>query len=117
MKLSHVYWLLGLVAIAVITDWLDGKIARWTGTVSEWGKVLDPLADKLGSALVGFVLALKGILPWWFVVLVVVRDVLIMIGGVLLMRRLGRVVPSIWMGKVAVTFLALTILAGLLKAD
>ncbi len=111
------YLILVLALVAILTDWLDGKIARWTGTVSEWGKVLDPLADKVAAGLIGLALVANGALPLWFFALVVARDVLIMIGGLLLLRRLGRVVPSIWIGKVAVFFLALTMLAAVLQAD
>ena len=42
--------LVGLVAFAIATDFLDGKLARWSRTVSEWGKVLDATADKLAAA-------------------------------------------------------------------
>ncbi len=114
---SSPYLTLALAFVAILTDWLDGKIARWTGTVSEWGKVLDPLADKVAAGVIGLALVMNGALPVWFFVLVVARDVLIMIGGFLLLRRLKRVVPSIWIGKVAVFFLALTMLAAMMQAD
>jgi cardiolipin synthase (CMP-forming) len=110
-------WIFGLILLALATDWLDGRIARWTGTVSEWGKVLDPMADKLAAASVTLALVARGDLPVWFVVLVVARDALIAIGGVAQTRRIGYVMPSLWSGKVAVNLLALTVLAALLGAD
>ncbi|MEL6615250.1 MAG: CDP-alcohol phosphatidyltransferase family protein, partial [Bacteroidota bacterium] len=42
----------GLIGLAIATDWFDGKVARWQGQVSEWGKVLDATADKLAAAAV-----------------------------------------------------------------
>ena len=110
-------WLFGLVALAVATDFFDGRVARWSHTVSEWGKVLDPLADKIGAGLVVLALTLKKTLPVWFVVSMVVRDVLIVWGGIRMSNRTGRVYMSLWSGKVAVSGVSVTVLMALLKAD
>ena len=110
-------WLFGLIALAVVTDWFDGRVARWSKTVSEWGKVLDPLADKVAAAAVVIALVINGVLPAWFLAVSVSRDIIIVGGGVLLARKTGRVVMSVWMGKVAVTALAITVLAALMRAD
>jgi phosphatidylglycerophosphate synthase len=114
-------WLLALVAFAIATDFLDGKVARRFGTVSEWGKVLDPTADKLAAAAVTLALVLRPAevgptLPVWFVVLVIARDALIALGGVVQTRRLGFAMMALWSGKVAVALLAATITAVLLSA-
>jgi len=63
--------------IAAITDWYDGWLARKFNYITEWGKFLDPLADKVltSTAFVGFVII--GILPLWMVILIIVRDMLI----------------------------------------
>lgn len=110
-------WLMGLIGVAVITDWFDGRLARWSHTVSEWGKVLDPLSDKVMAAGVTLGLVLRGSLPVWFMALVLLRDVLIVIGGIVVNRHTGEVLMSIRSGKVAVTALAVTVVAALLKAD
>lgn len=114
--------LMGLVFVAIATDWFDGKIARWSGTVSEWGKILDPTADKLGAAAVTLALVVRPEaagprLPAWFVAVVIARDLLIAAGGILQTRRLGYVMMSLWSGKLAVGALALTVVAALLRAD
>ena len=114
---GSVAWILGLILLAVLTDWFDGHLARWSHTVSNWGKVLDPLSDKATALLVTGALVVRGDLPIWFVVVIVVRDALIVIGSVMLTRRISHVFMSIWVGKVAVTALAVTVLAALLKAD
>lgn len=109
-----------LVTLGVLTDWFDGRVARWSHTVSDWGKVLDPLADKVAAAMIVMALALRPgpyALPLWLLGLLVVRDSLIVAGGVLLARRTGHVVMSAWLGKAAVTAIAITVLAALLKAD
>jgi CDP-diacylglycerol---glycerol-3-phosphate 3-phosphatidyltransferase len=67
--------------VASITDRLDGDLARRRGLVTDFGKVVDPIADKalIGSALIG--LSLLGELPWWVTVVILVREV-----GVTLLR-------------------------------
>jgi CDP-diacylglycerol--glycerol-3-phosphate 3-phosphatidyltransferase len=112
-------WLLALVLVALATDFLDGFVARRTGTVSEWGKVLDPLVDKVAAAAVVLALLLRPTPPTlelWFVLLVLIRDVTIAAGGVLQTRKLGFVLMAMWSGKVAVNLLALTVIAVLLRA-
>jgi cardiolipin synthase (CMP-forming) len=110
-------WIFGLVVVAVATDYFDGRIARWSNTVSEWGKVLDPLADKAAAAMVVMALVIRGSLPLWLLVLILVRDVLIVLGGARLAKKTGQVVMSVMVGKIAVSALALTVLAALLRAD
>lgn len=110
-------WIFGLVVVAVATDYFDGRIARWSNTVSEWGKVLDPLADKAAAAMVVMALVIRGSLPIWLLVLILVRDVLIVLGGARLAKKTGQVVMSVMAGKIAVSALALTVLAALLRAD
>ena len=113
-------WVLGLVVLGVLTDFFDGRVARWSGTVSEWGKVLDPFADKFAALVIGGVLALRPVqpnLPLWLMGLILVRDVAVFAGGVLLAKRRGSVPPSAWSGKVAVGLLAFTVLLIVLRAD
>ncbi len=110
-----------LIGVAIATDWFDGRVARWSDTVSEWGKVLDATADKLAAAAVTLALLLRPAeagpsLPLWFVALAIARDVLLATGGLVQSRRLGRFTSSLWSGKVAVTALAVTVTAALLKA-
>ena len=110
-----------LIGLAVATDWFDGRIARWSDTVSEWGKVLDASADKVAAAAVTVALLVRPedagpSLPLWFVTLAVVRDAILALGGMLQTRRLGRFTSSLWSGKVAVAALALTVVAALLRA-
>lgn len=68
-------------AVAVITDRVDGSLARSYGVVTEFGKLADPIADKMlmGAALIG--LSMLGDLPWWVTVVILVREV-----GVTLLR-------------------------------
>ena len=111
--------MLGLVFLAIFSDWLDGKLARITKTVSEWGKVLDPIADKVAGLLVILALTARGdtVFTWWFVGFIVIRDVLIVSGATIISRQRRKVSMSAWSGKIAVGVLALTVFAVLLQAD
>lgn len=113
-------WLLGLTVVAVMTDWFDGRVARWTRTVSEWGKVIDPVADKVAAVLTVSVLTFRPAepqVPLWFFGLVVGRDLLILAGGAWIAKRSGKVLMSAWAGKAASLWLALLVLSVILKAD
>jgi len=90
------------------TDWLDGWIARKTNTVSEWGKVLDPVADKILVGAVVVILLWQERLPLWFVACVVARDVIIVVAGIWARRYQKEILPSLWSGKFAVSAVALT---------
>ena len=108
-----------LIGLAIATDWFDGRVARLTDTVSEWGKVLDATADKLAAAAVTVALLVRPAeagpsLPLWFVALAVTRDVLLAAGGLVQSRRLGRFTSSLWSGKVAVGALSVTVVVALL---
>ena len=94
--------------LAAGTDWLDGYVARRTNTVSEWGKIFDPVADKILVGAVVVSLLAQDRLPVWFVVCVVARDVIIMIGAQWMRRKQSEIPPSLWSGKFAVSAIALT---------
>lgn len=113
-------WLLGLVMLAILTDWFDGRIARWTRTVSDWGKVIDPIADKFAAIMTVSALTFRPTepqLPLWFFGVVVGRDLAILAGGAFIVQRSGQIVMSAWAGKAATLWLALTILSVILRAD
>lgn len=91
-----------LLLVSGITDCLDGFIARNFNMITDLGKVLDPLADKLTQVMTVFCLAVKGIRSMWvlFAVLVI-KDLLMLIGGITIYRKKEFVVSSNWGGKAA----------------
>jgi len=97
-----------LLAVAGITDGLDGYFARRMGMVSNLGKMLDPLADKLMAAVLVVLLILFREFPVWLAVVIVGRDVLIVLAGSLLLRGKKLVLPSNLTGKYA--FAAIVVL-------
>lgn len=111
------WWAAALFVVAIATDGVDGHIARRNDIVTDLGKILDPVADKVltGCAFVG--LSILAELPWWVTVVVLVREVGITVYRFAVVS--DHVLAAAWMGKlktvaqaVALT-LALLPLAGL----
>jgi len=98
-----------LVVISFFTDFLDGMLARKLDQISEVGKVLDPLADKLSIGVCLIILYFKAIVPGWLVIIVVGRDVAIMIGGLIFASKYRLVIPSDAIGKMTANVLALMV--------
>jgi CDP-diacylglycerol--glycerol-3-phosphate 3-phosphatidyltransferase len=79
--LSEEIWMkqvsVAIYIIAALSDWYDGWLARKFNYITSWGKFWDPLADKIltSSAFIGF--AVVGLIPFWMVIIIVGRDVLI----------------------------------------
>lgn len=68
---------LAVFLLAAITDWYDGWLARKFNYITNWGKFLDPLADKILTSAAFFGFVLLGVLPLWMVIIIVVRDLFI----------------------------------------
>jgi CDP-diacylglycerol--glycerol-3-phosphate 3-phosphatidyltransferase len=94
-----------LLLFGVLTDISDGFIARKTGNVSETGKIIDPLADKVLIAAVLISLFIEKRIPVLFFTSFIVRDLLIFFGGIYVTKRIGRVLPSNLLGKITVIFI------------
>ncbi len=90
-----------LFCVVVATDWVDGWVARRTGQVSELGKVLDPVADRLAIAAGLIAFAVRGVFPWWAALLIIVRDVAILLAGALVLWRRQVRIDVRWVGKMA----------------
>lgn len=110
-------WAAGIVVFAVATDFLDGYLARRLHQVSELGKIIDPLADKIAVAGIIVILVSVGDIPLWFLVVVLLRDVLIVIGGAYIQKKKKIIVQSNWPGKIAVSVIAIYILLSTLKIE
>ncbi|MBU0472616.1 MAG: CDP-diacylglycerol--glycerol-3-phosphate 3-phosphatidyltransferase [Bacteroidetes bacterium] len=68
---------MGVYIVAAFTDWYDGWLARKFNYITEWGKFLDPLADKILNSAAFFAFVYLDILPLWMVIIIVIRDFLI----------------------------------------
>ena len=101
------FYAASVYALAAITDILDGIIARKFNLITELGIVLDPLADKLMTITVFICLTIRGIIPWWIILILFAKEVLLVIGGVKLYKDLSAVISANAFGKSATVFLVL----------
>jgi cardiolipin synthase len=85
--------------IAALTDFFDGYLARRNNWVSELGKLLDPLADKMTQSAVLICMAAVGLLHWVIVGLFLAKELFMMVGAILVRQRIKVTVKSNWYGK------------------
>ena len=104
------YVVAGMAIFASFTDILDGYIARKYNQVTEFGKIIDPLADKIAIAVVVIRLFMVDEIPEYYFYMIIGRDILIFFGGIFVSKKLGRVLPSNMLGKLTVTVIGLVIL-------
>ncbi len=99
------WWATAVFVVATATDWVDGFLARRDGLITDFGKLMDPIADKalMGTALIG--LSVVGLLPWWITVVILVREVGITLMRFLVIRR--GVIPASRGGKLKTVLQAL----------
>jgi cardiolipin synthase len=90
-----------LFVVVVATDWVDGALARATGQVSDLGKVLDPVADRLAIAAGLIALVVADAFPLWAALLILVRDVTVLIAGLVLLSTRRARIEVRHLGKVA----------------
>jgi cardiolipin synthase (CMP-forming) len=83
-----------LLVVFGATDWLDGYIARRFDQTSRLGKLLDPLSDRILFVVVGVGFVVAGLLPLWALVVLLIRDVGVLIGGAILVAR-GATPPEV----------------------
>ncbi len=106
-----------LLIVAGITDGLDGYLARRWNQVGKLGTALDPIADKLLAAILVVCLMLYRDMPLWLAAIIVGRDLLIMLLGLLLLGQYKAVVPSNLTGKYAFTAIMLLLTSYVVRFD
>ncbi|WP_371591595.1 CDP-diacylglycerol--glycerol-3-phosphate 3-phosphatidyltransferase [Corynebacterium sp. HMSC074E01] len=95
---GHEWWAFGCFALLMLTDKLDGDIARSRGLITNFGKIADPIADKALMTAAFVCLNIIGALPVWITVVILFREFGITIWRFSLLRR-GKVVPASQGGK------------------
>ncbi|MDR0446948.1 MAG: CDP-diacylglycerol--glycerol-3-phosphate 3-phosphatidyltransferase [Oscillospiraceae bacterium] len=102
-------WAVTIYIIAAVTDFLDGFIARRLSLTSNLGKVLDPLGDKLMTAAALTCITIDGLIPAWAIAVVVTKELLMGVGGLVLHSRAkAEIPPSNIFGKTATVFFVVT---------
>jgi len=97
-------WAAGIVfLVAGITDILDGHIARKYGYITKLGRVLDPLADKLMQVSAFACLAIAKIIPYWVISILAAKELCMLLGAAIMLKKIQDVPPSNKWGKAAST--------------
>ena len=109
------HYLIALIifTISAITDILDGYIARKYNYITDIGKLMDPLADKLTQISLLLALSFLKILPWWIFIVILVKELVLVISASVLYSKKDVVVYSKWYGKLATTLFYLAIVVSL----
>lgn len=89
-----------IMLIALLSDGIDGYLARKLHQESELGKSLDPLCDKIFLAVILITLYIIGSIPLWGVIIIVSRDFLILLGSFFILRFKSAVLTSNLLGKI-----------------
>ena len=111
---KHYLTALIIFTISALTDILDGFIARKFNYITDLGKLIDPLADKLTQVSLLLSLSILGILPWWIFAIVFIKELVLIISASVLYSKDDVVVYSKWYGKLATTLFYLAIVCSLL---
>ena len=98
-----------VTAISCLSDVLDGIVARKTGSVSDMGKVLDPIADKLTQGVLLLCLASRYPGAWWLIGLFLFKELAQLVIGFFTVTGTGEVTSARWYGKACTVFLFVVI--------
>jgi len=101
--------------IASFSDILDGYIARKYNEVTEFGKIIDPLADKIVVGVIIIKLYALGEIPSYYFLMIILRDIIIFLGGMFVAKKIDRVLPSNVLGKITVINIGIVILLIILQ--
>ena len=112
---GHSVWPAVIIFIGGSTDFFDGYLARRLHEVTDLGKIIDPLADKICAGGTAILFVMVGALPLWYLIVVLARDVLILIGGIYIKAKKNIITQSNWPGKVAVFLVAVVMLLSALS--
>lgn len=101
----------GVLILSGITDFLDGKIARSCNMITEWGKIIDPVADKLTQAAIMVCLAIHYKLLIPVIAFLIVKEITMAVLGLVFLKKGRKLKGAHWYGKVATTVFYLVMLA------
>ncbi len=107
------HWILILAIAAYASDLLDGWLARQFGGETKFGRIIDPLADKVFITVAVLMMIGVGMVPLWFGIAVIARDLIILAGGLHIRSRSGMLVQSTMLGKATVVSICVVLITAL----
>ncbi len=108
---------LTITLFALVSDFLDGFFARKFKQITDFGKMIDPLADKIVTGVVVIKFFILKEIPEYLFYMIIGRDIVIFLGGMFLSAKIGKVLPSNMIGKITVCVLALLLVMIILNFE
>lgn len=105
--------LLITIVIAALTDIFDGYFARKRNEITELGKIIDPLADKVYVGAMTIGLYVLGYIPLWLFCVILGRDILILLGSYYVTKKTNKTLMSNYIGKATVILISITLIVSL----
>jgi len=105
--------LLVTIGIAALTDIFDGYFARQRNEITELGKIIDPLADKVYVGVMTIGLFVLEYIPLWFFCVILGRDILILLGSYYVTKKTKKTLMSNYIGKATVILISITLIVSL----
>ncbi len=102
---EHIWLPAIILLVSGLSDIIDGIIARKCNMITQLGKILDPLADKLTQAAVGIALFIRHPELIFFVIIFVIKEIMMLVGGCVLVKSGKKIRSSKWFGKAATVVL------------
>ncbi|SHH48517.1 CDP-diacylglycerol--glycerol-3-phosphate 3-phosphatidyltransferase [Anaerosphaera aminiphila DSM 21120] len=90
-----------ILLISALTDFLDGNLARKFGWITDLGKILDPIADKITQFVVSITLAILLRRYWGFFAIIIIKDIVILLAGGYLLKKGIKLEGAKWFGKIS----------------
>ena len=115
LSISFENYILSLIlfTLSSLSDVLDGFIARKCNAITDFGKLMDPLADKLTQISTLLTLSIKKVIPIWIVIVLITKE-LILISGASFLYGKQLVVSSKWYGKLSTVLLYLAVVSSMI---
>ena len=114
-RMDLMYWSFGVLILSGVTDSLDGIIARKCNQITDLGKLLDPVADKLTQ--IALLLCLMPMKCWWMVAILITKEASIGILTLIALRRTHSVYSAGWYGKICTVVIYLSMFVLILWRD
>lgn len=109
-KDTHYLLAAAVLVVSGFTDFLDGQIARRCNMITDFGKLIDPIADKLTQVAVAIALVYNYPFVWLFIIIIILKDGMLGIVGLYLLQFGLKIEGASWWGKIATAYFYLVVI-------